>query len=56
VANAQLGVDTDTLKIYLFAKNLLNDHTIYQQPIVASVTEGYTVRPLTVGVSVRRDF
>jgi outer membrane receptor protein involved in Fe transport len=56
VANAQLGVDTDTLKIYLFAKNLLNDHTIYQQPTVASVTEGYTVRPLTVGVSVRRDF
>jgi len=56
VVNAQLGIDTDTLKIYLFAKNLLNDHTIYQQPTVASVTEGYTVRPLTVGVSVRRDF
>jgi len=56
VVNAQVGVDTDTLKIYLFAKNLLNDHTIYQQPTIASVTEGYTVRPLTVGVSVKRDF
>jgi outer membrane receptor protein involved in Fe transport len=56
VANAQVGVDTDTLKIYLFVKNLLNDHTIYQQPEVASVTEGYTVRPFTIGVSVKRDF
>lgn len=56
VVNAQLGVDTDSWKIYLFAKNLLNDHTVYQQPTVASVTEGYTVRPLTIGVSVREDF
>jgi outer membrane receptor protein involved in Fe transport len=56
VANAQVGVDTDTLKIYLFVKILLNDHTIYQQPEVASVTEGYTVRPFTIGVSVKRDF
>jgi outer membrane receptor protein involved in Fe transport len=56
VVNAQLGVDTDTWKIYLFAKNLLNDHTIYQQPTVASVTEGYTVRPLTIGISAREDF
>jgi len=56
VVNAQLGVDTDTWKIYLFAKNLFNDHTIYQQPTVASVTEGYTVRPLTIGVSAREDF
>jgi iron complex outermembrane recepter protein len=56
VVNAQLGVDTDTLKIYLFAKNLFNDHTIYQQPTVASITEGYTVRPLTIGISVREDF
>ncbi len=56
VVNAQLGVDTDTWKIYLFAKNLFNNHTIFQQPTVASITEGYTVRPLTVGLSVRKDF
>ncbi len=56
VVNAQLGVDSDTLKVYLFAKNLLNDHTIYQQPTIASITEGYTVRPLTIGISVREDF
>ncbi len=56
VMNAQLGVDDDKWKIYLFAKNLLNDHTIYQQPTDSSITEGYTVRPLTVGVSARRDF
>ncbi len=56
VVNAQLGVEADTRKIYLFVKNLLNDHTVYQQPTVASVTEGYTVRPLTIGISVRQDF
>jgi iron complex outermembrane receptor protein len=56
VVNAQLGVDTDTWKIYLFAKNLLNDRTIYQQPTVASVTEGYTVRPLTIGISAKEEF
>ena len=56
VVNAQLGVDTDTWKIYLFAKNLFNNQIVYQQPTVASVTEGYTVRPLTIGISVREDF
>jgi outer membrane receptor protein involved in Fe transport len=56
VVNAQLGMSTENWKVYLFAKNLLNDHTIYQQPTVASVTEGYTVRPLTVGLSINRNF
>jgi outer membrane receptor protein involved in Fe transport len=56
VVNAQVGMSTGNWKIYLFAKNLLNDQTIYQQPTVASVTEGYTVPPLTVGLSVNRNF
>jgi len=56
VVNAELGVDIDTFEIYLFAKNLLNDQTIYQQPTVASVTEGYTVRPLTIGISAKETF
>jgi outer membrane receptor protein involved in Fe transport len=56
IVNAQLGVNDEKWKIYLFAKNLLNDHTIYQQPTDSSITEGYTVRPLTVGISARRDF
>jgi outer membrane receptor protein involved in Fe transport len=56
VVNARLGVNDDVWSIYLYAKNLLNDHTIYQQPVESSVTEGYTVRPLTVGISARRDF
>jgi len=56
VLNAQLGVNHDALKVYLFAKNLLNDHTIYQQPTDSSVTEAYTLRPFTIGISARRDF
>jgi outer membrane receptor protein involved in Fe transport len=56
VVNAQFGVDDENWKVYLFAKNLLNDHTIYQQIEQATVVEGYTARPLTVGISARRDF
>lgn len=56
VVNAQLGLTSSDWKIFLYAKNLLNDRTIYQQPVLSSITEGYTVRPLTVGLSARRDF
>ena len=56
VLNASFGIDTGTLKISIYAKNLLNDHTIIQKPTVNSVTEGYTVRPLTAGITARQDF
>ena len=48
------GLDRWTVTI--FAKNLLDDHTIIQQPTVNSVVEGYTVTPRTVGAALRRDF
>lgn len=56
VANLQIGVNADSWKAYLFAKNLLNDHTIYQQINDATVTTGYTTRPLTIGIGGRKDF
>jgi hypothetical protein len=40
----------------VFAKNLLNNHTILQSPVVNSVTMGYTLRPLTVGVAFQAKF
>jgi outer membrane receptor protein involved in Fe transport len=56
VMNANIGIDIDTLEVQLYAKNLLNDHTIIARPTVNYNEEGYTLRPLTVGVKVQQTF
>jgi hypothetical protein len=48
--NLNLGFTHDKLTVGLYAKNLLNWKGIIQYPSVNSVPEGYTVRPLTMGV------
>jgi iron complex outermembrane receptor protein len=40
----------------IYAKNALNNQTIIQRPEVNTVFEGYTVRPLTVGVTAKLKF
>jgi len=40
----------------LWGKNLTNNQTIIQRPNVASVLEAYTVVPLTVGLTVSKEF
>ena len=42
--------------VSLYAKNLANDRTIIQQPEVNTVFEAYTVRPRTVGVTLKVRF
>jgi len=56
VLNASIGIDTGSFQAYLYAKNLLDDQTIIQRPQIDSVIEGYTVRPLTVGLTVAKQF
>ena len=56
VLNGAIGVDIGEMEISLFAKNLLNQQKTLQQPSLFSVTEGYTVRPLTVGVAFSTNF
>ncbi len=51
IVNLNVGVDHDRLSVGLYAKNLLNWKGIIQYPSVNSVQEGYTVRPLTIGVT-----
>lgn len=51
IVNMNLGVTQDRLTIGLYAKNLLNWKHIIQYPAVNSVPEGYTVRPLTIGIT-----
>ena len=40
----------------LYARNLLDNKTIIQRPIINSLTEAYTLRPLTVGLNVTKKF
>ncbi len=56
VMNGSLGLEMGSIKASLYAKNLLNDRTILQRPSDAEVTEGYTVRPLTVGITISKKF
>ncbi len=46
------GITHDTLSVSVYAKNLLNWKNIIQYPSVNSVQvqEGYTVRPMTIGI------
>jgi hypothetical protein len=37
--------------VTVYAKNALNNQTIIQSPSINTVTEAYTVRPLTVGLT-----
>ena len=56
VVNARVGADLGSWQIVLWGKNLTNNQTIIQRPNVASVLEAYTVVPLTVGLTVSKEF
>lgn len=56
IVNLNVGATHDKLTLGLYAKNLLNWKGIIQYPSVNSVPEGYTVRPMTIGVTARYDF
>jgi len=53
VVNLSLGVTVQQFEFSVFAKNLLDNKTILQSPTINSVTMGYTLRPLTVGVGLQ---
>jgi outer membrane receptor protein involved in Fe transport len=56
VLNASIGVETASFSVSLYAKNLGDDKTIIQRPEINTVIEGYTVRPLTVGMTAKVPF
>jgi iron complex outermembrane recepter protein len=53
IANASIAYEFGEYEILAYVKNLTNNHTIIQQPEINTVIEGYTVRPLTAGVSLK---
>ena len=56
VVNLNVGVNVRQFEISVFAKNLLDNKTILQSPTVNSVTMGYTLRPMTVGLALQAKF
>jgi iron complex outermembrane recepter protein len=56
VLNAEVGLRTGKLEYSLYGKNLTDDLTVIQRPVINSVNEGYTLRPLTVGLAVSAKF
>jgi iron complex outermembrane receptor protein len=53
VLNASVTLASTAYEISLYAKNLNNDQKIIQTPEVNTVVEGYTVRPRTIGLTLR---
>jgi outer membrane receptor protein involved in Fe transport len=56
VLNGSVGFTTDGLEVSLYAKNAANDQKIIQHPVINTVFEGYTLRPVTVGVTATKKF
>ncbi len=56
VLNANVTLAYGQYELSVYAKNLLDDQTIIQTPEINTVYEGYTVKPRTVGVSLKAYF
>jgi outer membrane receptor protein involved in Fe transport len=56
VLNGSIGVKTDTMEFSLYAKNAANDQKVIQHPVINTVFEGYTLRPVTIGVTASEKF
>ena len=51
--NASIGYRFGANQITLYVKNLFDDQTIIQRPQINTVTEGYTVHPRTIGLTIK---
>jgi len=51
VVNASLGLIKSGVQWQLYGKNLADNKKVIQHPDLLSVSQGYTLRPLTVGLS-----
>jgi iron complex outermembrane recepter protein len=50
VVNGSIGFTSGQYELSLYAKNLGNNDKVIQHPSINFVSEGYTLRPLTIGV------
>ncbi len=50
VVNGSIGFTSGQYELSLYAKNLGNNDKVIQHPAINFVSEGYTLRPLTIGL------
>ncbi|MCC2978308.1 TonB-dependent receptor [Sphingomonas sp. PL-96] len=53
VGDLDAGVDIDNLTLGVFVKNIADDQTVIQKPSILFIRQGLTVRPRTIGASLR---
>ncbi len=53
VMNMALGAEYGRWEFSLYGKNITDNRTIIQRPEINTVFEGYTVRPLTIGFTLK---
>ncbi len=56
VLNASVGFYMGNWQASLYANNLTDSKIILQQPVINSVVEAYTLRPLTAGIQLTKHF
>jgi iron complex outermembrane recepter protein len=56
IMNASFGAYIGNVSVSLYAKNLLNEQKIIQQPLVQVTTEGYRPYPRIIGLNASYDF
>ncbi|WP_067733469.1 TonB-dependent receptor [Novosphingobium naphthalenivorans] len=56
VGNLDAGIDYRDFRLSVFVKNIANDQTVIQKPSVLFITQGLTVRPRTIGLSLAKTF
>jgi outer membrane receptor protein involved in Fe transport len=56
VLNGSIGLRTETMEMSLYVKNASNNQQVIQHPVINTVFEGYTLRPVTVGATVSKKF
>jgi outer membrane receptor protein involved in Fe transport len=56
VANASIGAEIDEYTMSVYAKNLFDDSKEIQHPSILFNPQAYTVRPRTVGVTLKAKF
>jgi outer membrane receptor protein involved in Fe transport len=56
VVNLNVGIAIQNFQIAAYAKNLFDDRTVLQEPTINSVLEGYTLRPVTIGLTFQTKF
>jgi outer membrane receptor protein involved in Fe transport len=55
-SDGSVGLASGAFEVSMFAKNLNNNRTVLQRPAIESISEAYTLRPRTIGLTFKYRF